>query len=150
MSTINVTDGYMQEIRKILLFKIILKCGRDSLRKFNLRNNLCGDNQWINLHACPPFPWGKCPINNWRQQYLALPIPSSRLNARNAPGICSYCDHQPWKSTVLHVIYLHLLIENLGSTSVMRVRCLSEAALRGWRAWVLNRLLPPSWASCRG
>ena len=42
------------------------------------------------------------------------------------------------------------MIEKLTSTSVMRERCLSEAALRKWRPWSLNGLLPPSWASFRG
>ena len=29
------------------------------------------------------------------ERYLALPIPRSRLNARNAPGARPYCNHQP-------------------------------------------------------
>ena len=42
-------------------------------------------------------PRGKCPIDNYSQQSLALLIPSSRLNARNSPGARSYCNHQPLK-----------------------------------------------------
>ena len=37
--------------------------------------------------------WGKCPIDNYSQRYLALLILGSRLNTMNAP----YCNHQPFK-----------------------------------------------------
>ena len=51
--------------------------------------------QWlVNKCARKSTPWGKCSIDDYNQQYLALPIPGSRLNARNAPGACWYCSCQ--------------------------------------------------------
>ena len=43
-------------------------------------------------------PRGKCLIDDYSQRYLALPIPGSRLNSRNAPGTRSYCNCQ-WLQT---------------------------------------------------
>ena len=42
-----------------------------------------------------PHPRGNCPINDYSQQYLAVQIPRSRLNARNAPGTRPLCNCQP-------------------------------------------------------
>ena len=36
-------------------------------------------------------------IDDYSQRLLALPIPGSRLNARNSPGTRPYCDRQPLK-----------------------------------------------------
>ena len=54
-----------------------------------------------NLHASR----GKCPIDDYSRQpqrysqwYLTLPIPGSRLNARNAPGTHPYCNRQSSKN----------------------------------------------------
>ena len=47
-------------------------------------------------------------------------------------------------------LYIFLVIENLTSTSLKGVRCSSGVLLRGWRAWNLNKLPSPSWASSRG
>ena len=63
--------------------------------------------QWSTNKACTHIhiTRGKCPINNysWQPQYysqpyLALLIPSSRLNARNTPRTHPYCNHQPLKN----------------------------------------------------
>ena len=40
-------------------------------------------------------PRGKCSIDDYVQPSLALLIPCSRLNARNAPGARLYCNRQP-------------------------------------------------------
>ena len=42
-------------------------------------------------------PWSKCPIHYYSQRSLALLIPGSRLNARNSPSACPYCNSQPLK-----------------------------------------------------
>ena len=62
--------------------------GTNQLRKFNIRKSLMFP---------PPPPRGKCPINSYSQQYMALLIPDSRLNARNTPDALPYCSRQPLK-----------------------------------------------------
>ena len=37
----------------------------------------------------------------YSQRYLALPIPGSRLNARNTPGARPYCNRQPQKISLI-------------------------------------------------
>ena len=50
----------------------------------------------INACAHVHTSQGKCPIDDYRQQYFALPILDSRLNTMNA----SYCNHQPLEKSV--------------------------------------------------
>ena len=66
-----------------------------NLRKINLHGN--GDDQWISLHMQVHTPWDKCPIDDYSQWSLALLIPGSRVNTRNSPGTCPYCNRQPLK-----------------------------------------------------
>ena len=47
-------------------------------------------------------------------------------------------------------LMFYFLIGNLTSTSVMSVMCSWKIVLRRWRAWIHNKLPPPSWASSRG
>ena len=64
-------------------------------------------------------PWSKCPINNYSQCYGPLPIPSSRLNARKAPGTRPYCNCQLLKKLLqikqncVNLIPWKVLLENL-------------------------------------
>ena len=57
-------------------------------------------------HACTPTS----PIDDYSQQYLALPIPSSKYY-RNTPGFCSYCNCQPLKNYYVKIsrIYVYLV-----------------------------------------
>ena len=59
-------------------------------------------------------PRGKCPIDDYSQRYLALLLPSSRLNARNSPGACPYCNqYETTKATYneLFTVYVvHALL----------------------------------------
>ena len=53
----------------------------------------------------------------WLSRYLALPIPGSRLNARNAPGARPYCNRQLLKKihgfNTMKIYYaIHFLREN--------------------------------------
>ena len=48
-------------------------------------------NECAEVHT----PWGKYPIDNCSQRYLALMMPPSRLNASNTPGALPCCNRQP-------------------------------------------------------
>ena len=44
-------------------------------------------------------PRGKCLIDDYNEQSLALLIPGSRLNTRNSPSARPHCDRQPLKKS---------------------------------------------------
>ena len=46
----------------------------------------------MSKRARSPHPLGKCPIDDYSQQYLALLLPGSRPNARNSPVARPYCN----------------------------------------------------------
>ena len=65
--------------------------------KFNIRKRTCtSDDQWISM---PQVHTPRCEylIDDYSQRYLALSIPDSKLNTRNAPGTRPYCNFEPLK-----------------------------------------------------
>ena len=55
-------------------------------------------------------PQGKCPINDYSQRYLALPLPGSRLNARNSPGARPYCNqYETTKATYSELFTVYVV-----------------------------------------
>ena len=53
----------------------------------------------ISLRVQVHTPQDKCLIGDYSQRSLALLIPGSRLNSKNSPGACPYCNHQSLKNS---------------------------------------------------
>ena len=80
--------------------KIVSRSKPAAKLKHTQKKNLRSNDEWILECARKSTP---PEVNIWSttiysQQYLALPIPGSRLNTRNSPSACPYCNRQPLKN----------------------------------------------------
>ena len=60
--------------------------------------------------------------DTWPSRYLALPIPCSRLNARNAPGGRPYCNHQLLKISRIEQNRENLTMQKFFTRTIFNVQ----------------------------